>query len=384
VKKQKSMTKRERVLATFKRQPTDRVPLYDLLYNNNDVIKYFAGEDWIRAGSRGPEIHARAVGAFLDMARGVGRDSPLPDGDYPGTQMLDGSAQEGFVSRIENGLDHGVLKRPFADYEGAVRWFKQFTKKRYKALLDLPDELKHSNLKEKSREQFLRLNAWMGDDPTVVCQCGSNVGLDGIRSGLGLEWFSYLCVDEPELVSEYLENETCRAILIIHALADPAISPWALPNADIAMKNNLLHSPAWLRQEVFPRLKRINDAYHEHGIYCVFHSDGYLMEIMPDLIACGIDGLNPVETTAGMDVGEVFRLYGDKIVLTGGIDMSQLLSSGTPDDVKAVCQKAMRNAPRGYFMGSTSELDASARLENVLAMIESTWGYAPRRARLQK
>jgi hypothetical protein len=34
-----SMTKRERVLATFKRQPTDRVPLYDLLHNNNELAR---------------------------------------------------------------------------------------------------------------------------------------------------------------------------------------------------------------------------------------------------------------------------------------------------------------------------------------------------------
>ena len=101
------------------------------------------------------------------------------------------------------------------------------------------------------------------------------------------------------------------------------------------------------------------------------------MEIMPDLIENGIDGINPIEIVAGMDVGEVYRLYGDRIFLTGGIDMSQLLSNGTPEQVKEVCRKTIKEAPTGYFMGSTTEIDNSSRLENVLAMMEVSWGYYP-------
>ena len=101
------------------------------------------------------------------------------------------------------------------------------------------------------------------------------------------------------------------------------------------------------------------------------------MEVMPDLIAAGIDGINPIETVAGMDVGEVYRRYGDKIFLTGGIDMSQLLSNGTPDEVRTVCRQAVTDAPSGYFMGSTTEIDNSSRLENVLAMIATSWGFFP-------
>jgi len=105
------------------------------------------------------------------------------------------------------------------------------------------------------------------------------------------------------------------------------------------------------------------------------------MEALPDLLATGIDGLNPLETVAGMDVGEVYRLYGDKLFLTGGIDMSQLLSNGTPAQVRAVCRKAIADAPTGYFMGSTTEIDNSARLENVLAIVEVSWGHHPSGAR---
>jgi uroporphyrinogen decarboxylase len=120
---------------------------------------------------------------------------------------------------------------------------------------------------------------------------------------------------------------------------------------------------------LFPRLKRLNDAWHEHGIKCLFHTDGYHMEVMDDLIAAGIDGLNPIETVAGMDLAEVRRKY-PTIFLAGGIDMSQLLSNGTPEQVKVACRQAVRDASPGFLMGSTTEADNSCRLENLLAMYE--------------
>jgi hypothetical protein len=50
--------------------------------------------------------------------------------------------------------------------------------------------------------------------------------------------------------------------------------------------------------------------------------------------------------------------------------MSQLLSRGTPDEVREVCRDAIRACSPGYFIGSTTELDNSSRLENILAMHE--------------
>jgi len=51
-----------------------------------------------------------------------------------------------------------------------------------------------------------------------------------------------------------------------------------------------------------PAIKKINEAWHQHFFKCLFHSDGYLMDIMDDLIETGIDGLNPIETTVAMSI----------------------------------------------------------------------------------
>jgi uroporphyrinogen decarboxylase len=120
----------------------------------------------------------------------------------------------------------------------------------------------------------------------------SGSGLDHVRQKLGLQIFSYVTYDEPELISEYMELFTEMEVKIIKVYADSKLSPCAMTFGDIAMENALMHSPEWLKKNFFPRLKRLNDSYHELNIKCLFHSDGYVMEVMDDLIASGIDGLN--------------------------------------------------------------------------------------------
>jgi hypothetical protein len=364
----KKMTKLERVLATFRHQATDRVPLYDLMMND-DCIEYFTGV-YAPYGEAGARTQAQAVNRMLDMARGVGWGPRAPS-----EELLRSTNDPGLIEYARFSSTRHEHK-PFVSYEAAVDCLRDRNR-------ELSMWRKNTNLLQEAattRERFDRLYGWMGEDHVVCCLRESGVGLDWIRADVGIEYFSYLCADEADLVSEHLELSTEREVAIIHAISDPTISPWALTYGDIAMKNTLLHSPEWLRREFFPRLKRINDAYHEHGITCLFHSDGQLMEVMPDLVAAGIDGINPLETVAGMSVGEVYRLYGDNLFLTGGIDMSQLLSQGTPDQVRAVCRKAIADAPTGYFMGSTTEIDNSSRLENVLAMMEVSWGERPQGA----
>ena len=361
----KAMTKTERVLATFRHQETDRVPLYDLMLND-DCIEYFTGV-YASCDESGAKAQAQAVDRMLDMARGVGCGPRKPS-----EQLLQSSDDADLLAYARYSDTRHEHHAP-ASYEEALATMKKWLNdaRNWQSTTDLKQEA------ENTRKTFERLYGWMGEDHVVCSLRESGVGLDWFRADIGLEFFSYIDADDPGLISEYLELYTAREVAIIHAIADPRISPWALTYGDIAMKNTLLHPPDWLRREFFPRLKRINDAYHEHGIICLFHSDGYLMEVMDDLVAAGIDGINPIETVAGMDVGELYRRYGKKLFLTGGIDMSQLLSRGTPEQVRTVCRKAVADAPTGYFMGSTTEIDASSRLENVLAMMEVSWGYKP-------
>ena len=353
-----SMTKRERVEATFRFQETDRVPLYDIIIND-DVIRHFTGSI-PSVGEKGAKLQCEAIGKMLDMTRmaGIG---PVEAGEY--------TDDDGFVHHRNRWTSGGILKRPFDDEDGAKEWLKS-------AIRRLADSIRDFSVDEVRRlflERFHRIKNYIGDD-TVVLHGQSGTGLDAVRYSLGLELFSYIDADAPDLIGEYLELSTELEVRKIHVIADPGLSPCALTFGDIAFKGRLIHSPPWLRREFVPRVARLNAAWHDHGVKCLFHSDGDLMPIMPDLIDSGIDGFNPIETAAGMAIAPIRQQFGNKIFLAGGIDISTLMSFGTPDQVKSECKMAIREAGSGYFMGSTTEIDPGSKLENVLAMYEVSRG----------
>ena len=361
----KPMTKRERVEATMAFADTDRPPVYDLLVNDA-AITHFSGR-YAVVGEDGVKAKCEALARMVDMTRAAA-GGPREPGEH--------TNDDGFVTSTRRWISLGIKKRPFDDEKGAKEYL-------CKAIDRLEQRAREIDLKQHAqnfRERFLTVQGYLGDD-TVVLHGQTGTGLDAIRYQLGLELFCYVDVDEPELISEYLERHTNLQVEMVHATADKSLSPCALTFSDIACKGRLMHSPAWLRREFIPRLAKLNAAWHEHGIKCLFHSDGYLMDIMPDLIEAGIDGLNPIETVAGMSLAEVKQLYGNQIFMAGGIDISQLMSNGTPAEVRTVCREALEAACPGYFIGSTTELDNGSRLDNIQAMLETAWSAAPVRGR---
>jgi len=366
------MTKRERVERTLACEETDRVPLYDLV-RCDAAFLHFSGEELPPLADNKETIKeldriaAKAVGRFVDMTRAVGF-GPVADKET--------TDEFGFVRRQSTfEKTTWIVGRPFHDETGAAEFLKRWitwVQEQTKAIESNPKA--HREIFHRT---FLEIQANLGDTVNLLTEHG--LGLDDVRHMLGIELFTYLWADDSGLISEALEAVTLWHIAECHAIADVALSPAVLTYGDIAYKHRLIHSPEFLRAEFFPRLERLNDAWHEHGFKCLFHSDGYLMEIMDDLIAAGIDGLNPIETVAGMDLKELRDRYGYSLFLAGGIDMSQLLSFGAPGEVREVCHQAIRDAYPGYFMGSTTESDNSCRIENLIAMYDVAMeGIPPR------
>lgn len=357
-----SLTKRERVERAMACQETDRVPLYDILLNDA-AFAHLSGAA-LPAPSDDPATVAQlerivgaAVQAYLDMTRSVG---------FGPRVARDSTDRYGFVRHEDpHEKTTWIVSRPFCDERGVREYVLAWTADRRAEAAEI--RRNPGAHRERVHHEFAAVQARIGDTVNLLAQHGT--GLDDMRHTLGFELFAYLEADQPGLIGEALEAMTERNVAEAHAIADATLSPAVLTYGDIAAKGALLHSPGWLRREFYPRLKRLNDAWHEHGLICLFHSDGYLMEALDDLLACEIDGLNPIETVAGMELKAV-RERCPRLFLAGGIDMSQLLSNGTPDEVREVCRQAVRDAWPGYLMGSTTESDNSCRLENLLAMYE--------------
>ncbi len=118
---------------------------------------------------------------------------------------------------------------------------------------------------------------------------------------------------------------------------------------DWGSQTSLLISPAAWRRIFKPCYKEYCDLAHKHGKFVVMHSDGYIMDILPDLIEIGVDAVN--SQLFCMDMDEIERLYFKKIAFWGEIDRQFALPFGTTEDcrkcVRTVAEKMMRRGRTG-------------------------------------
>lgn len=138
-----------------------------------------------------------------------------------------------------------------------------------------------------------------------------------------------------------------------------------------------LMSPKLFREFILPRLARMVAVVKEEGAFCVKHSDGNIYPILDMIVSTGIDGLNPIEPVAGMDLATVKRLVGDKVCLLGNIDCGHLLSHGTPEQVEQAVIQAIHDAGEGggFIITSSNSIHSSVNPANYVAMIQSARRY---------
>jgi hypothetical protein len=89
--------------------------------------------------------------------------------------------------------------------------------------------------------------------------------------------------------------------------------------------------------------------------------------VLDGLVEAGIDGLNPIEVLAGMDVRDLHRRY-PRLFFCGAIDVSQLLPRGTPGEVYDTVVRTIDVAEGRIMVGSSTELTDDVPLENYLAL----------------
>jgi uroporphyrinogen decarboxylase len=196
---------------------------------------------------------------------------------------------------------------------------------------------------------------------------------EDLRVLMGFEQMAYKSIDEPELLGDILENLTvlCEAA-VDKAAAHPTCGAIFYAD-DLGHTNSTMVSPAFMRKWVFPRQKRIADACHRHGKPFILHCCGQVDAIMEDLIeTVGIDARHSFQDNIE-PVEEVYRKYGDRIAILGGMDVD-LLSRGTTDQVRARAREILEACATGggYCMGSGNSLPNFVNVKNYYAMLDET------------
>ncbi|MDA8335694.1 MAG: hypothetical protein M0Z41_12050 [Peptococcaceae bacterium] len=347
------MTPRERVLAALRREEPDRVPFLE-----NDIEEELQVSIMGRSGFTPPELCAK-IG--LD---GFGFH-------YPGERAGAGQALQ---STAKFGQDYYYPEKITFDF--VPPWIAEMgvdpdTGRTYvaKGLLTSPESLALFDryLPDPDHPaRYERVAQWIKKyrgDYAVFARI--RLGTASMLESMGLDVFSYASVDNPDLISAIHRRFSAWSARVVDHLNGMDID-FLWVNDDLAWNNGPFMSPLTFRELILPHMRTVAERIRKPWI---FHSDGNIFPLLPDLLTLNMSAIHPIQPAA-MDIVRMKREYGDRVCIVGNIDLDYTLSLGSPAETEAEVRERIRTvgAGGGYIVSSANSLTDYCRLENVLAM----------------
>ena len=202
-----------------------------------------------------------------------------------------------------------------------------------------------------------------------------NLGLCLFERAWSLRGFDRLLLDfadRPEWVEELLERITGIQVALIRRYIEAGVDGGYFGD-DYGAQRSMLFSPRLWRRLFKPRLARLFEPFRETGRPVILHSDGDIRAILPDLVEIGVTALNPVQPEV-LEPAWLQKEYGDRLAFYGGISTQGVLPSGTPEEVRAAVAECMRRlAPRGtgLMIGPSHRMQTDIPGANVAAMLDA-------------
>ena len=333
------MTKRERVLASLRRQPLDAIPWqFDLTtVAANKVRAYFGTDDLLAAtgdhfvctgytAGRGVTIPAPGSGLhrneFGSVWRTGARDINVGDWGELVAHPLHGPSLAGYT---------------FPDGTAPGRW----------------DHV--PALRAQYPAHFLMAygaglfqHAW---------------GLCAFEDYLGY------VASEPAFVAEVTARLADFSCAVTAQLAGQGADGIRFDD-DWGFQHGLMIHPDHWRRVFKPQYRRIYQAAHDAGLVVMIHSCGNITDILPDLIEIGVQVVHAFQPEA-MDVAFCRREFGTDLTFWGGLGSQSTIPLGTPDDVRREVRARLDLFhDGGYILAPAGAVPPEAPVDNIVAIIE--------------
>ena len=117
--------------------------------------------------------------------------------------------------------------------------------------------------------------------------------------------------------------------------------------------------------------KRVNP-----DVLAYYHSDGNILDIIPDLIEIGVDVLNPVQPEC-MDPVEIKEMYGSRLSFWGTIGTQTTMPFGSVKEVEETTRRMIETVGKGggLVIAPTHLLEPEVPLENIDAFYRAVRKY---------
>lgn len=163
------------------------------------------------------------------------------------------------------------------------------------------------------------------------------------------------------------------------AIREGGLPPYLRLDHDMADGRSTLVDIKSLDRIWFPEFARCIRPFVDAGVALVWHCDGNLMDMVPRLLDCGLQGFQGFQYEFGMDYEKICKLKcsdGRDLIIVGGVSVTQTLPHGTPEDVSKQLRWLVENGPRtGLFLAASSSIAPGVPWENLQALVEGFKHY---------
>ena len=108
---------------------------------------------------------------------------------------------------------------------------------------------------------------------------------------------------------------------------------------DLGMQKGAMISPDMFRRYIVPAYRTLMEPAKAAGALIHMHSDGDIMDLLDDILSCGVDVLNPQDLVNGID-NLADRLKG-RAAIHLDIDRQEITVRGTPRDIEEHIREAV-------------------------------------------
>jgi uroporphyrinogen decarboxylase len=225
------------------------------------------------------------------------------------------------------------------------------------------------------------------DDPHLLEDAGSgiaahrqlfavpNLGMCLFERAWSLRGFNRLLMDmveRLEWVEHLLDRITEIQVRLSQRFLEIGVDGGYFGD-DYGAQYSMLFSPQLWRRLIKPRLTRMFAVFRDAGLPVIFHSDGDIRAILPDLVEIGITALNPVQPEV-LDHGWLSQEFGAELSFYGGISTQVVLPKTDEEAVRQATMKCARQlAPSGtgLLLGPSHRMQSDIPPRSVEAMLQA-------------
>jgi uroporphyrinogen decarboxylase len=193
---------------------------------------------------------------------------------------------------------------------------------------------------------------------------------------LGLVNTLMLMLNQPDLISEMLAAHTRVTIDVLEGYRQMGMTfDAAWLSDDLGFNKGPLIAPQLYRELVMPHHKALCDHFAGLGLKTILHSDGNVGPLIPDFIEAGFGALHPLEVKAGLDVRELKKQFGDRLVFFGNIDVRKLAGTKAEIEEEVASKVSVAKVGGGYVFHSDHSIADNVPMENYRFALEMLRRY---------